>query len=607
MYVCAFRPRGEPLQRGDAFGPIARLRRWSERQPTTLTAGRFLAAAEETRSLRPLAARFRDHTAVGDVRLDNRAELMGLCHNDVPPAASDLEVVLRVIDAYGEQAIPRLLGDFAFVAWDARSERLLAVRDAFGVKPLYYTQSRGMLLFAPRMDLLASGNEYDLEHIADLLAGMTLPEDRTIWAGVRPIPAGGYLVQRGTVAEGRRFWSADRFQPAHAADPRESVEEFRGLLRSAVQQRLGAPMSTWAQLSGGLDSSSVVALAQEAYAGERLGGTVTVVDTLGGGDERRYSDAVVGRFDLRNEQVRDYWAWQDDGDTPPVTEAPHPLYPFFARDRRSLAVMQQAGGRVLLSGFGADHYLMGNLGYVADMLAQGNARAAIRETARWSIASRGSFWSMLRNEVVRPFVPARWRGHDERLSVPGWIDRGFAVRTAMDHRVAHGLACHDRPGELFGRKVARDVQSVSSWVDRWPFDEGIEMRYPFLYRPLVEAGMRLPATMRIRPDATKWVLREAMRGTLPEPVRTRNGKGSIDARILWSLRHERSRIDALLRDPILAQLGCIEPQPLRDAVEAARGGVVHNLVYLMSALSLETWLSVRSGTWTMPAAAASAA
>jgi hypothetical protein len=93
------------------------------------------------------------------------------------------------------------------------------------------------------------------------------------------------------------------------------------------------------------------------------------------------------------------------------------------------------------------------------------------------------------------------------------------------------------------------------------------------------------------------VLREAMRDVLPEPIRRRAGKGGMDARILWSLDRERARVDALLRDPILAELGCIEPRWLRDAVDAARTGIVTNLGTLMFALSLETWLSARAGRW----------
>jgi asparagine synthase (glutamine-hydrolysing) len=374
-----------------------------------------------------------------------------------------------------------------------------------------------------------------------------------------------------------------------------------------VSARLGAPMTTWAQLSGGVDSSSIVAMAQHVYGGDHLAGTVTVVDSLGGGDERRYSDAVVRRFDLRNEQVHDYWAWQDDGHAPPPTDGPQPLFPFFARDRRIFDVVRKGGGRVVLSGLGSDHYLMGGLNYMADMAARGRPAAALREVARWSIETRLSFWTLLRKEVIRPLLPAQWRGQDADGALPTWVNASFARRTGMLARSADGQTRTDRAGELFARSITRGVRSLASWVDRWPYDDGIEIRYPFLHRPLVEAGMRLPAAMRIRPDMQKWVLREAMRGMLPEEVRTRTGKGTIDARIMWSLTRERRRIDALLHDPILAQLGCIDAHKLREAVEQARHGVADNLVFLMSALSLETWLSVRSGKWTAPAAAATAA
>ena len=123
------------------------------------------------------------------------------------------------------------------------------------------------------------------------------------------------------------------------------------------------------------------------------------------------------------------------------------------------------------------------------------------------------------------------------------------------------------------------------------------MRYPFLYRPLVEFALRLPVRARIRPEGRKWVLREAMRDVLPERIRSRAGKGGMDARILWSLERERGRLEAMLRRPLLADLGCVEPAQLRGAVEAARKGIVTNLVALMFALSLETWLSVRAGRW----------
>jgi asparagine synthase (glutamine-hydrolysing) len=151
------------------------------------------------------------------------------------------------------------------------------------------------------------------------------------------------------------------------------------------------------------------------------------------------------------------------------------------------------------------------------------------------------------------------------------------------------------------------IAAIPAWVHGWPFEGALDVRYPFLHRPLVEAVLAMPVAMRIRPGIHKWVLREAMHGILPEPVRNRSSKGSIDARILWSLQQERRTLDRMLRDPILAQLGCVDPVALRSSVDRARRGIPTNLVHLMSALSLETWLTVRAGRWTADARAAQSA
>jgi asparagine synthetase B (glutamine-hydrolysing) len=365
-----------------------------------------------------------------------------------------------------------------------------------------------------------------------------------------------------------------------------------------VRGCIGPAGATWAQLSGGLDSSSVVAVAQNvAGAGQGLAGTVTMVDRLGGGDERRFADSVIRRYGLRNEQVHDFWAWQDDGMTPPVTDEPRPLYPFYARDRHTVELVRKAGGRVLLSGFGSDHYLTGNLNYITDLMAAGQLGEALRDLARWSVASRESFWTLSRRYLVSPLMPARRRAAST-APLPAWLDSRFSSERDLAARTIEATDTTGKPGRMFVQKLTRDLASIPAWVDRWPFGEDVEVRYPFLHRPLVEAALRLPPALRIRPDATKWILRESMRGLLPEDVRTRATKGTIDARILWSFQRERAQLDALLADPILAQLGCIRPAELRAEVDLARRGIPTNLVMLMCALSLETWLTVRAGHWT---------
>src|SRR5688572_18027029 len=134
-FFCALRIDGRPITRTELFGPISRLSRQLEWQ--TLTHGPFSSMALGAKhALRPLMSSGRGYLSVGDVRLDNRAEVASWA-GELPAAASDLDMVAAALDRRGAEIIPRLLGDFAFVFWDARAQKLLAARDAFGVKPLF--------------------------------------------------------------------------------------------------------------------------------------------------------------------------------------------------------------------------------------------------------------------------------------------------------------------------------------------------------------------------------------------------------------------------------------------------------------------------------------
>ena len=559
-------------------------------------------ASTEPEALRPLLARHGALLAVGDVRLDDRAEVAAW--GGVPAdGAADLELVLAAYAARGAGCLDAVLGDFAFVLWDGGRGTLTAMRDPFGVKALFVAAEDGALLLSSRAAALARGDEVDEAWVADFLVGAMVPPDRTVWASVRAVAPGEVLTWRGGAPSRRRYWSAADFAPAGAADERAATETFRGLLEEAVRVRTEGGVPVWSQLSGGVDSSSVVSVAQTLAAAGRgtgIAGTVTLVETLGDGDERRYSDAVVRRWGLRNETLVDPWAWQDDGLPPERTDEPRAHYPFWARDRAMVALVRRAGGRVLLSGQGPDHYLAGNLGFVTDLLAAGRVRTALRELVRFSVAARQSFWTGLGRHAVHPFLPTwlkvrRARPHEQ---LPEWLDPAFVRRLEIPRRLpmVRQLAA-PRGGSFFAHQVAAELDGLAGMLERGPFQDGIEMRYPFLHRPLVEHALRLPPSLRIRPGGGKHVLREAMRGILPEEVRTRRGKGGIDARLLWALHRERPRLDALLRDPEIARRGWVRADALRAATEQARQGEVRSLPFLLCSLALETWLAVRSGRW----------
>ncbi|HEU5169429.1 MAG TPA: asparagine synthase-related protein, partial [Gemmatimonadales bacterium] len=262
--------------------------------------------------------------AVGTARLDNRAELeqWAGCRGQ---HLSELEVVLRLVARNGAGSVLRILGDFAFLVWNGGERTGVAACDAFAVRKLHYAARTGFLAFASRAEALAIDDQYDVQFLAEWAAGAALSPGLTVYDGVRALPAGHFASVEGGRLKVQEYWSPRNIEPAPPSSipEHEAAAMLRELITHAVRLRLGNEGNAWAQLSGGLDSSSVVSVAQ--WLAERgavahgLAGTVTYVDRQGtGADEREYSDAVVSRWGVRNETIVDPPIWCDDRDPPPL-------------------------------------------------------------------------------------------------------------------------------------------------------------------------------------------------------------------------------------------------------------------------------------------------
>ncbi len=549
---------------------------------------------------RPAIVRRRGIVAIGSVRLHNRNEIAGR-GSMAANAADDLALVIDQYLRRGAPGIRDLIGDFAFVLWDSQQQRLLAARDALGVKSLFYQQQGRRLIIASHSDLLEQG-EYDRDFLAHFLIGFPSPTSHTVFQNVMRLPAGTLLQARDGRLTTETFWSPHEFAPAVTApDPQRAQEEFRDLFTRAVAAQFDDGKSTWSQLSGGLDSSAIVGMAAALAGSGRvprgLDGTLTVVDSLSEGDETRYSNAVLTRTGLPNSKVTDYGAWQSDEFGLPTRAEPEIFLPFYARNREMCRVVKDGGGQVLLSGLGPDHYLAGTFDFIADLLAQGQVRKAGRQLTNLAVATRQSFWKLGYQHGLRSFAPRwlqrRWAADASR--VPAWFTPEFSRESNLADRQLR----FDRPRSgngVFADLLSNEVATIDLFIERGVFEDGIEMRYPFLYRPLVEFGLSLPATMRAVPHQSKWILRESLGSVLPEEVRTRSGKGGIDGRVTWSLNRERPLLDRLIRDSHLAELGCVRRSDLASALaNACTGAVSTGLLFVT--LALETWLAVRSGWW----------
>lgn len=561
---------------------------------------RFLPGSSDGSST---ATRTREYTVLGKIRLDNRAQVRAMLA-DSKSGATDLDIAALLIEQRGLASLRDLLGTFALVIWHRPTGELWAARDAFGLETLYWRVEDDAIVFSSWATHLVASEGYDLDFVTAFLLRGTGCRDRSIFQRVQAIPPATIVRfgPRGPTAE--QYWSAHDLTIETPSDVAEAASEFRRLLEHAVASSCDAESPVWAELSGGLDSSSVVAVAQSLV--ERgilatgVAGTTSYVDSMGAGDEREYSQAILERWSVRNTEFTDYWLWKADGTYPPITDQPDLTYPFYARHRRVAETLRSRGSHVLLSGQGPDHYLGGNLLFLADLFAQFHWRALMRGARDWAAASRMSLWHILAQHALRPLVPrSRLLRHHDDSTWPLWLTHTASER--LNAEIATPAA--KRFGGPVGRKyfgaIVSAVENLSWDVRRGALGELVEVRYPYLYRPLVELCLRLPPHLRSRPGQSKVVLRAAVKEVVPEAVRLRPSKGRIDMRLAWSLHEEEHRINALLESSRLEQLGCVQFDRFRSAVKQAQLGDRLCFAQVLPALALETWFAVTERRWTL--------
>jgi asparagine synthase (glutamine-hydrolysing) len=502
--------------------------------------------------------------------LELRQELTALGHRF--RCTSDTEVVLAAYREWGAGCLPRFNGMFALAIWDARDATLFCARDRFGIKPLFFRQEPHRLAFGSEIKaLLQDCNVPRRPHEPSLYAFLTGTRrhqtDESFFDGIRQLRPAEWMKVR-FAGEGRpllivreRWWSPDVTSEPMAAS--SAAARCRVLLEDGVRRHLRADVPVGSCLSGGLDSSTLVCLmgrlldenrAPVSYAQTPALRTFSACDDDPACDERLYLRAVVARTGADSHEVfpdakRLWLEWPDL-----LWHQEQPVAG--ASVMAQWAVMQQAGrsgAKVLLDGQGADELLLGYPSFlgsrVADEIRRGHWFKARSEWAGWRSSPIG-FPASARAAMARALLPAggtqwlRQRATRERQ----WLHPAF-VRRARDteapsndngvHRVA--LDCHRLD------VLRDDLPTLLHYEDRNAMAWSVEARLPFLDTELADWLLRVPADLQIRDGFMKAVLREAMRGLLPDAVRLRRDKmGFVAPQDRW-LRHTwRGEVEALL-------------------------------------------------------------
>ena len=492
---------------------------------------------------------------------------------------SDTEVLVHGWTAWGPAMVERLDGMFAFAVHDARRQSLFLARDRLGVKPLHYVElSDGAFAFASELKgLLAHPllrRVPDLHAVEDFMALGYVPDDACLVAGVRKLPAGHtLLIDRGKpVPQPTRYWDVD-FSTRARGSARALEEELLDRLRAAVRSRLVADVPLGAFLSGGVDSSAVVALMAEAS--NRAVKTCTIGFDEADHDERAYADQVAQRFatDHRTRVVAaDDFALIDRL----VSAFDEPFADASALATYRVCELARETVTVSLSGDGADEAFAGYRRYkfhAAEERVRGLVPASWRQSlfgtlgdlypkADWAprplrakttlvaLAGDGAQAYATAVGVTTPRLRGRLYSETARHMLGGYRAEQRYIATMRDapardplDRAQYADLKHWLPGDILTK------------TDRTSMAVGLEAREPLLDHRLVEFAATLPASMRLHGGQGKWLMKRALRPYLPRDVLYRPKMGFVTPISAWFRGALADNAAGLARSRTLAATG----------------------------------------------------
>lgn len=528
---------------------------------------------------------------------------------------SDTEVLLHLYLSDGEALLPRLNGIFAFALWDKRNRSLLLARDALGVKPLYYAALDDRFVFASEikalLHLIPDPGAMDIAALDRYQTFLWCPGESTPLKSVRKLlPGEAMMVRDGRIARRWTWYRLPVFRGlAPSLNERDAVDGTLTHLRQAVWRQMVADVPVGAFLSGGLDSSAIVALARErnpdfrCFTIEAEGG-----QEAGDTDDLPYARRVAAHLRVPLDVVRIDAGQMAEDLQRMVAQMDEPL-----ADPASLNVLyisqlaRNQGMKVLLSGAGGDDLFAGYRRHRALMaehwwawlpgpIRQGLAKASGELDQRSALGRR----------LAKLFSGAGLDGDGRLVNYFRWASQADLERLySLAFRTALGESRPEEPMLAFLRDLPPETSRLERmlaleqrffladhnllYTDKMSMATGVEVRVPFLDLELVEFAAQIPARFKQRGSQGKWVLKKAMEPYLPLDViyRPKTGFGAPLRR--W-MRHElRELLGDLLSEESLKRRGLFDPGAVQRLIAANDAGRVDGSYTLLSLLCIEIW------------------
>lgn len=538
---------------------------------------------------------------VFDGRLDNYVELAGIFGRD-HAFTSDSEIVLFAFARWGTDCFSRFVGDWSLALWSAKDEALYLARDHAGSRTLYFAQFARQVVWATHLETLLSsgaGSGLSEDYVGCYLACRPI-RDLTPYDGVRAVRPAQYLVVRNDRVEQRSHWNATDSRSIRYKLDGEYEERFLNLFRQSVERRTGPGAPILAQLSGGMDSTSIVCMSDSirraSDTGLELLDTISFYDDSESSlDERRYfliTEAKRGKTGIHMDT-----AFSQRTFDPPDPEQGVYLLPgadSFAvvQERRLYTLMEEGSYRSILSGIGGDEVLGGVPAAwpeLAGHLVSGNLRKLVEQGIAWSLVERTPLIHMLFNTAR--YSIQLYTGSREGAKLPSWLSKSLRerVRETAHRRDACrgriGFAPHRLDGDEALRSVMETLPNLFPQILSRP-----EYRFPFLDRDLLDYLFAIPPDQLQRPGRRRSLMRRALRGIVPQEILERPRKAFQLHASLDALRKAESKLERIFADSVLSSAGFVDRNALGRALRSAISGDAECVQALYRAIALEIWL-----------------
>jgi asparagine synthase (glutamine-hydrolysing) len=519
---------------------------------------------------------------------------------------SDSEVVLRSYEQWGADCFNRFNGMFAIAIWDGREQRMVLARDAAGQKPVYYCYRPGRWLLlastlAPLIRYAEGALEVDEAVVRDYVRFGFPPDGRSLMRDVRAVPPGSFvLIERDREAKVHRYFDLAAYAeqtPRRRGNEEAQLNSFREVMRAAVQSRLVADVPLGAFLSGGVDSSLIVALMAErepeAVKTYTIGFEQAEFDESE--DAARIASHLGVQHTVRVLQGRDVLDQLPDL----VRYFDEPMADYSVLPTLAVSKLAREHVTVALTGDGADEEFGGYKYYLAQKWlapylnhVPSPARAALSRLGPL-IPSAGARRIVTRSGSEDAALFFGLGGFYRGATVDA-VNRLLGERNAAPERVAAFLRAHPLRSTVEAGMLYDATHTLPhAWlhkVDRASMAVSLEARSPFLDRRVLELAFSLPLEMRIRGRHKKYIVRRLLREYLPAELIDRPKRGFTAPVAHW-LRHElRGELERSLGKETVVRRGFFDSDRVSDLVQEHLGGTHDHAQLLWALLVLEWWL-----------------